>query len=400
MAGFDWKKLTNGSFKGVPFHSVIPNKNAQYGVESEEYVVERRLQFIKRPGVDGAPVKDWGQDPQVFTAQIEFFGIKSPADSKKFLDSLDQGTPGSLILPTIPKAVNAYFWKRTRSVTNKEGNTVRVAVTWVSADAVTAPKSGQASGITALIQSIDQGAAAVTGDVQDALTIIQDNPFIAAINSFSNVVGEAQSVVNAVLSIPGSVRNAIYTATNDVTSLLGTVTGAIASIQAIFSPTAQNAVSSSPTTSLGTDSETGQTVIPFNEPEILPAPPPALPAAPIPPPTVSVSTTSLDTKGGVSAFGSEMIAALTAKRDDLQTLSVGRCEDIYRALTKVINDLNTYVDQVVGPPAITYVVESNVSLGEILFFNGIPLSQLKQVITDNPHVTDPFYVPKGTVLTL
>ena len=33
---FDWQNLTNGSFKGVPFHVAVPSRDQQYGVESEE----------------------------------------------------------------------------------------------------------------------------------------------------------------------------------------------------------------------------------------------------------------------------------------------------------------------------------------------------------------------------
>src|SRR5689334_4882198 len=96
-----WANLTGGSFKNVPFHVAIPSKQTQYGVESEEMSVERRLQFIKRPLVDGSPVRDWGAESEQFTAVVEFFGSKWKADSDAFLAVLDEGTPGPLILPTI-----------------------------------------------------------------------------------------------------------------------------------------------------------------------------------------------------------------------------------------------------------------------------------------------------------
>jgi hypothetical protein len=397
----DWQNLTNGSFKGVPFHAAIPARDQQYGVESEEMTLERRLQFIKRPLVDGAPVRDWGADPETHVAVIEFFGVNHHKTAEAFLQVLNEGTPGILILPTMKKATLCYFWKRTRSTHYRDGNAIRVTVTWVDANEVASSGNGKASALSVAAPSIDQAKAGLDADVSNALGVLQDNPLLKAVRTFEAGVSKVRSTVNAVLTLEEGVRNKIASIDADIRGTLSQIKGAIDEIHSIFSPTAAAASSASAGSgsSLGTDSETGQTVIAVTEPDELPLPADPL-AAPSLQPSVSVPTNNLGTKAGVAIFGESVASILASSRDDLASNSAGRTEDVSRALTAALNSLALYVDAVVGEAPLTYTVPLDMCLGEALFVNGVDLSELREVHKKNPQVTDTFLVPKGTVLVL
>ncbi|MGZ3316861.1 MAG: DNA circularization N-terminal domain-containing protein, partial [Isosphaeraceae bacterium] len=322
---FEWQNLTNGSFKGIPFHVAIPNRNHQYGVESEEMSIERRLQFIKRPLVDGAGVRDWGSDPENFVAVVEFFGVNHAKTAETFLQALNQGTPGILVLPTAPKAVLAYFWKRTRSTTYREGNAIKVTVTWVAATEVQTDNTGKATGADLTPPSIDEAKSALDTDVSNALSILQDNPLLSAVRTFQGGLSKVRSVVNAVLTLEEGVRNKISNLDANIKGTLALIKSATDEIQSLFSPTASNVAPSG--SSLGTNSQTGQTVTDFSEPDTIPAPVDPL-APPAVQPTISISTNNLGTTSGVGIFGSSVSGSLSGNRDDLTSNSGGRTEDV------------------------------------------------------------------------
>lgn len=396
----EWANLTNGSFKGVPFHAAIPSRDRQYGIESEEMTIERRLQFIKRPLVDGAPVRDWGADPEVYVAVIEFFGVNHAKTAEAFLQTLNEGTPGQLILPTQAKAVLAYFWKRTRATHHNDGNSIKVTVTWVAATEVDALGTGKASGSTLTPPSIDQAKSSLDADVSNALGILQDNPFLTAVRTFEGGLSKVRSVVNGVLTLEEGVRNRIAAVEANIKATLALVKSATDQIHALFSPSASAAAkTTSSSTSLGTDKETGQTVIDVSEPDTLP--PAADPlAAPEVAATIDVGTSNLGSGSGVIAFGDAIADSLSADRDEVTSSSAGRTEDVARALTTVLNSLAAYIQSVSPTAPLTYTIPYDMSLGEAMFLNGIDLSQMRTIHKANSHVLDPFVVPKGTVLVL
>jgi hypothetical protein len=395
---FDWQKLTGGSFKNVPFHVAIPSRDQQYGVESEEMTLERRLQFIKRPLRDGAGVRDWGAEPETFVAVIEFFGVKHHDTAEAFLQVLNEGTPGPLILPTIGKAVLAYFWKRTRATRYQDGNAIRVTVTWVAAAEVQTTGTGQASASTSTLPTVDQAKATLDSDISNALGVLQDNPLLSAVRTFEGGVSKVRSAVNAVLTLEQGVRSRIATLEAEVKGTIALIKGAIAEIHSIFSP---SSASNAPTGagSLGTNSQTGQTVTNFAEPDVIPAPANPL-APPAPVSTVTLPTQDLGSAGGVSNFGDAAAAVVIPRRDELAGISVGRTEDVSRALTQMLNSLAAYVQAVVGQAPLSFTVPMDMSLGEVLFLNGLDQGQLREIHRKNPQVDDPFLVPSGTVVVL
>jgi prophage DNA circulation protein len=396
----EWQNLTNGSFKGVPFHVAIPSRDHQYGIESEEMTLERRLQFIKRPLIDGAPVRDWGSDPETHSAVIEFFGVNHARTAEKFLQTLNEGTPGLLILPTSKKGVLAYFWKRTRTTNVHDGNAIRVTVTWVTATEVQSAGTGKATAFNVEPVSIDTGKSTLDSDVSNALSVLQNNPFLTAVRTFESTLSKARSAVNAVLSIEEGVRNKVASLQADLAGTLSLIKSATDEIHSIFSPSAIAAAKSAISNkSLGTNNETGQTVTDFSEPDTIPAQTDPL-APPAVQPSVSIPTNNLNSISGVKNFGDAVVAVLTATRDDLSDNSSGRTEDVIRNLTATLNSFSAYIQAVVGAPPLSFTVPVDMSLGEALFLNGIDLSELRTIHRQNPQVDDPFVVPKGTVLLL
>lgn len=396
----DWQNLTNGSFNDVPFHVAIPNRKSQFGVESEEMTIERRLQFIKRPMVDGAAVRDWGADPEVFTASLEFFGINHARTAELFLQSLNKGTPATLILPTIPKAVLAYFWKRSRTTRHQEGNTIRVTVTWVAATEIEAPGNGKASGLENITPSVIEAKASLDKDVPNALGLLQDNEFLKASRDFEHGLSQARSVVNKVLTLEEGALGRIISIDANIRGTLLLIKSATDQIQALFSPSAATVVASrSSSSTLGTNAVTGQTIVDFSSPdEAAPTPNPL--AAPAVPLTIAIPTNNLATTAGVAAFGDTVAESLNANRDNLNADSAGRTEDVSRALTVVLNSLATFVQAVVGNAPSPFTLLVDMSLGEALFINGIDQSELRRIHKANSHVEDPFFIPRGTVLLL
>jgi prophage DNA circulation protein len=395
---FDWQNLTNGSFDGVPFHAAIPNRSTQYGVESEEMTIERRLQFIKRPLVDGAEIRDWGSDEEVFTASIEFFGVNHAKTAETFLARLRTGQPGLLILPTHPKAVLSYFWKRSRATSHREGNAIRVTVTWAAATVVQSAGTGKSSAFDLPQLSIDAGKSKLDADVDNALGILQDNPFLSAVRTFESGLSKIRSTVNAVLTLEQGVRNRIKTIDANILGTLALIKSATDEIQGLFGSVAVSTVARA-TTSLGTDSVTGQTVISVSEPDTIPAPIDPL-APPAVPTTISIPTANLDTGSGVTAFAAAVKAELASDREELAEKSVGRTEDVSRALTAVLVSLAEYVAAVATEQPTSYLVPIDMSLAEALFHNGVDLAELREILRANPQVDDPFLVAKGTVLVL
>lgn len=395
-----WADLTNGSFRGIPFHSAIPSRKTQYGVESEEHTIERRLQFIKRPLVDGAAIRDWGQEAGIHTAVIEFFGPNHKKDSDAFFAALDKGTPGTLILPTIPKAVQAYFWKRGKSTRYQEGNALKVSVTWAETSEINAAaSSGSSSAFTLTPPSIDQAAAALGASTDNALSILQDNPLLSAIRTGESTISSVRSVVNAVQTLGQGVVSRIATIEAEITGTIAQINSVVASIQSIFSPSASSSRGVPSAASLGTDSETGQQIIDVSEPDSLPqAPDPLAPPAIIP--TLNIPTKNVDAIPGVQAFAAAVVAQLTTNQTDINTASIGRTEDVSAALTDVLNKFNDYITAVVGAPPETFTTLTDMSLGEVLFLNGIDQGELDSVYRLNPLISDPFFVPKGTVVIL
>ncbi|MGZ3687129.1 MAG: DNA circularization N-terminal domain-containing protein [Bdellovibrionota bacterium] len=392
----EWQNLTNGSFRGIPFHVAIPSRDHQYGVESEEMTLERRLQFIKRPLIDGAPVRDWGQDPETFVAVIEFFGVNHAKTAETFLQALNQGAPGTLILPTAPKAVLAFFWKRSRATSYREGNAIRVTVTWVAAAEVESAGNGISTAQDVAAPSIDEAKSALDTDVSNAQSILQNNPFIKAVRGFESILSTAKSAVNAVLTLDQGVRSKIVSLQADIASTLALIKAGTDEIQAVFSP---NKPSASSGGSLGTNTETGETIIDFSEPDVIPAP-----ADPLAPPpvqsTVSISTNNLGSNSGVAIFGSNVAASLSANQSALDVNSSGRTEDVSRSLTAVLNSLAAYISAIGGVAPIEFELLTDMSLGEVLFVNSIDLAELRAVQKVNPQVTDPFFIPKGTVVLI
>ena len=99
-------------------------------------------------------------------------------------------------------------------------------------------------------------------------------------------------------------------------------------------------------------------------------------------------------------MGDQIAEALATNRDTLVGDSGGRTEDVSRSVTAVMNSLAEYIAAVVGDAPLSFTVPVDMSLGEAMFLNGIDLANLREVHRANSHVADPFFVAKGTVLSL
>lgn len=402
----EWKNLTNGSFKGFNFHVALPSGDQIQGISSEEISLERRLQVIKRPLVDGAKVNDYGRDAEQYTAEIHFHGENWLEQFRQFRAVLDQGMPGTLILPTKEEAVQAYFQKMTRTADASGGNHLVVRCTWIE-------HNEQADTGTAQKANLSAAKADLDGKIDTALGILQNNPLLSAVRAMESGISVARQAANTVLTLTEGVRNRIKQLDANIQGTLSLVKEATDEIVSIFqsgvnsaaiNPFANDTGSAASgavatTSATGYDPETGQRIADFTEPDV-PPPPPSPIAKPAIAPDVSVSTRSLDTDSGIKMFSSSAMAQMKADAAELVDHASGRTDDVSQAVTDVINSLQDVVSTVTLQGATLVVVPLEMSLAEVLFQNGISLDRLMEFYQKNSFLSDPMVVPAGSVITL
>jgi hypothetical protein len=383
------KNITRGSFRGVDFHIEIPTTERGHGVSSREITTERRLQITKRPLKDGSPVRDFGGDSRVFSAEIHFFGPNYVEDFAKFETILNEGKPGTLILPDHP-AVSAYFWKMTDKAGVEDGKIV--SVSWVE-DSTTTPGEGLVTAAKTPGENkglIDSATAALG-------SALKNNPFLAAVRGVESGLSTVRKSVNTVLALEEGVRNRIIQVQANITGTIDLVKQGIDQITSfridLFPQKAKTS------RQLGTDPETGQKIADFSSPDTAPAivDPLAKPSAA---PVLGAELRNLDSDSGAELFITKLIDSIKADRDTLVADSAGKADDVAAGMTALSNSLGAFLTSLKIANRRQVIVPSEMSLMEVMFQNGVSLDELEAVHSKNLSIDDILVIPAGTLVTL
>lgn len=409
---YEWKQITNGTYKGFQFHIASPTRQSGQGAVSIDVQTERRLQLIKRAQVDGAKIRDFGSDPRPITLEIIFFGIGYDKKFDQFEKILNEGTAGTLIIPDRKKAMSAYVHKIGETSDHSSGGSKTIRVTWMEE---TNKDQSPSTSLLSLptVPSLDEAASALDSSVDDSLSILQDNPFLTAVRGLESGLSTARRAANTVLTLDDAVKNRIQQVAADITGTLALIKSAGSTILHLFgldksklnaavnkAKSEVGQISAGATSNIGTvDSETGQRITDFSDPSVLPPAPDPLAKPPIVP-NIGVSPKNLQTPAGVQIFAQKAIAAITASRDSIVSDSGGRADDVGGSITTVINAIKSLAAAVATPSLTQVVVPIEMSLMEVMFQNGVDLNSLNDVHNQNTHVVDPLVVPKGTVINL
>jgi prophage DNA circulation protein len=402
----EWKNLTDGSFKGFTFHVALPKAlGKSHGMVSGEVTSGRRIQQIKRPGVDGASLRDFGADAEIYTAELIFFGSTYAADFENFKAILNQGTSGTLVLPDHPQAVNAAFLHMSEKVNHSGANSKAVTVAWVQDNQTTGPV---ANPFIPTVSSLKSGLDSMLGA---ASGLLQSNPLIKAVRAAETGLSSARSLTNAVFTLDQGVRNRIIQLQANLAGTLALITqssntvhqDSVAVSQAI-SPSPSGAGQSASDRlaqqqALGVDPETGQRIADFSTPDTLSAAADPL-ARPELPSEVDVNVNRIQSATGTQLTANQLVKALHANRDELVQKGGSQVSDLGRALTDAAIAYQSFIALAVTSKQSFALVPREMSLLEVLFENGMGLDQLNVVHRQNTWITDPILVPAGSVVTL
>jgi hypothetical protein len=400
-----WLNLTNGTFKGFTFHYAIPRANGQHGAARQSTKSSQRVQIIRRPGVDGAQTRGWGQNEKVHVCEIHFLGPTYYTDFEKFRKKLEDGQPGLLTLPEFRKAKMCMFHEMDESAQALEANSKVATVTWF--EHTPPPKAaglslsgiiGTALGpvtaaIGAVTETVGDAASAVTGAISDATSVITDNPIIDGVQSLENsALSVATSATDFVSTLTQTARAEILGAIADAHACFGLIQEAV---------TAFTGVSATPTApeNLGVDPITFQPIISSTAPVILPPPPNPL-ALPTVASSVKISANNLDTVDGVTNFASAVSAALSSARDSLVSNTQGRASDAGDAISSALTAFQTLVAAQIGALGSVVILPFTMSLIEVCFYNGIDVANLRVIHKKNSWIDDILVIPGGTQIQL
>lgn len=398
MALNEWINLTDGSYKGFTFHVAIPTAANPQGIGSEEVELERRIQQIDRPLVDGAKISDFGRKSEVYTAEIYFHGPNYQQQYKAFLAVISDGVPGPLTLPTEPKTVQAAFWKLSRRADASGGNLKVVRVTWVEHNDQVVGSLNQ--------KSIDSTKSDLDSKISTAKSKLQDNIFLTAVRGFESGLSTVRRASNMVLTLTDGVRNRIKQLDANVSGTLNLLKQTTDEIYSVFGKAKDTSASLQATAQTAKvpaaarfDSTTGQRIADFTEPDTVA---PAVDPLQKPPisPQIDVPQSNVDTNQGVQIFVQKAVAQMKADRDELLSNSSGRISDVASALTAVMNSLEDFGGTIQTPSVNLVVVPREMTLMEVLFLNGVSLDNLNLIHQSNTHIDDPLVVPAGTVVAL
>jgi hypothetical protein len=400
----EWKSLTNGSFKGVTFHVAIPKVGEGHGMVSEEIASGRRLQQIKRPGVDGAGIRDFGGEPETYSAELVFFGPTYLDDFNRFKAVLKQGTAGTLILPDVKEAKRAFFESMRETADHSAANCKMVHITWLETNEAGGPVANP------LRKSLDDSKSALGSALSAASSLLNNNPLIKAVRAAESGLSAARSLTNAVFALDAGVRSRILQLQANIQGTLSLVKSASDLIFAdthsspsqFLSPSGASqdpASDKAKQIELGVDPETGQKIVDFRSADTAPQTPDPLAKAPLAS-EVSVNINGIRSPTGINKMGKELSDALKANRDELLAKGGAQVIDVAHGVTAAANALKDFIAQAATPEQRLVIVPREMSLLEVLFQNSITVDQLRNVHQKNPEISDPIVLPAGTVVAL
>ena len=413
---YEWREVTDGTFKGFVFHVATPTKNFDtHGSASETIKSSRRIQKVVRPFQNGQKTRDMGADGDVVTETIIFFGLGYKRRFEDFQKVLNEGTSGTLVLPT-REAINATFESMEESADADNGNSKTARVTWVqdevSGDLIA---FGAASGFIpkGLVDAVNSFNEAV----EDVLSVIQNNPILATIRQLENITATAVNSVVLATSLPKAIRDRVLTTIANMESSLAVAQSSFNTLLGLFD-TEEPGSPGAPGSGFEpgrVDPDTGQpledglvdeTVVEAEDPL----------AAPETEPDTVVEPRSLETVEGLEDYETELITLLQVSIETIQVDTVGRMQDISDATEDAILDIRDTIQaakpsrsfqsadptspSVLGVASIQILTPVELSLPEIMFENGIELSTIDDILAKNTFLDDPNIVPANTVINL
>jgi prophage DNA circulation protein len=423
-----WKKLVDGTYKGFTFSVAIPQKNTGQGATREELTLTARNQVIVRPGVNGAEIVNMGLNPGEYTVEVVFFGDSWSDLYDQFTAVLVDPNPGKLVLPTHSKAVTANFHRMSALAQVGDGNAKTCTVTWIqnettdqSAGVVGSganPLAGTSLGALASVaQATTSGLAAaqsaVQGAVNGANAVISASGILQAINAGESALSTVRRFSNTVLALSQGIRNRIIQIQANITSTMALAEKAIGAISgnfgvsnqtsaAVAGAAAQASTASSSAAAASTptiDPDTGQLIVPNNQPST-PAPAANPLAAPPVQPDTGLTLGDLTTTAAMQSLSNQMIDVLQSQSTEMNGYLNGMTSDVSDALIPVINAIQNFIALATASTSTQILTESELSLAEVMFYNGIGLDQLRTIHEQNPQILDPAVIPSGTVVNL
>lgn len=428
-----WVNLVDGIYKGFRFHVAIPGSAAPagdpnagapeyHGITREQSTLKARNQVIVRPGVNGAEIVNFGNDPEEYTVDVVFFGDNWQSLYDQFKTVLVDPQPGTLTLPTQSKAVNAAFSNMTALAQVGDGGAKMCTVTWVQNGTVDQSAGNPIPGPGQSLGALATAAAAVTSALVSAQAAVQSgvnaaNSTIAASGVLA-AIGAAQAGLNTVArfsniaqSLTQGIQNRIQQIKSNLKNTLALGPAMVASINSLLGISNQNTAgitgaatqaSTSGTTAAQTtptiDPETGQLIVPNTQAAVAAAPNPL--QAPDLPANTGITIGDLTSDVAKKALLAQIVGVLQDQSAELNGYVNGAASDIQDSMGPVVNALQNFVNAAVSSSTQTLMTTSELSLSEIMFYNGIGLSQLLVIHQQNPQILDPFVVPVGTVVNL
>lgn len=389
----EWESLTDGSYKGIRFHCSKPSKTGGvHGVTSQKTSLERRLQLIKYPAKDGAKISDFGADSDIIEFDILFFGIDYLKKYDEFLKVANNGEPGILVCPVRPRAVVAFFQKKSDVVEVGSGGTIKVSFTFIE-DTTIDPNELTSPTVSSIVSSADK-AKSLGEKIADAKKVLNNNPLIGAVREIQSGISTVRRYAGAVIALDQNIRNRILSVTDEINGTLDLLNDAVAVFQKEKKSTTnpQNFI----------DSDTGLEVVPFDQEEtevlvldpLVPVAASSINSDTVP----ELSINNLNSNAGLEVFSSKSNEILKEKRDEISTLGGGETEDVTKSLSRVVLAVDEFKNSVTIKTGSPVVVPRDLCMMEIMFFNDVPMDKLKETISNNRHIDDVLLVPAGSVV--
>lgn len=402
----DWR-ITDGVYKDFTFHVAVPKATTPIGITDQEITTERRLQVSERPLVDAADVEDFGRKSRIFTATIVFFGADYQEQLKAFEAKLNDGKSGTLILPDLDEAVLAKFQRSSRRTNSTDGDTTVMQVTWiedrqtvVSATATT-PTQVAASAASAAIQSgnlaqaiptIQDQAAKVTGGADSALSSLSNNPFLKALNAAESAVTNARVTINSVLNIPRNFRQQIISTVRRVQEEINGLKAAINGITDLTTLLELGLTQASPTRY-----NTGLGAVDFRAVDI---PSTSVVGGNNQVVTTPVLTTPIKSFPEAEQILRAAIDAINISSQDLESQTGGSTSDFSSESVALINHTKDLLQIIEAKATVKVLTESQSTLLEVCFRNGLDVSEVDRVYRLNTQLDDILDIPRFTVINL
>ena len=225
----EWLNLTNGLIDGYSFHFVKPSGDNVHGISSGEINYSRRLHRVKKPGVNGESLKDFGANSMEIKFEVVFFGKTYQENYLEFEKVVKRGLPMELVVPFYPRPMQVYLQDFLFKSSVSEHNTIRVSVTFIQ-DEISFSEL-QASATKVL--SDDELFAEISSKASVADEALDGDAFLQAVDSVQNGLTEVRKYSNIVLALDEAAKNKIQTIKSNLKNALSLLDKAVDVLEAL-----------------------------------------------------------------------------------------------------------------------------------------------------------------------